>query len=144
MCRFIRLWNGSTPEVQPTIVGHRGGFASHIHSHWTWVIPLPEELKLRGSRTALVRRRYRLRATRLHRKPTDRVGIIGHWQTSNRHRGKILLQVPVRRTDPTAAVATGVDHHQQVGGIGVANSDPTSGIDAAAQLRDWSVPRHYR
>ena len=28
------------PQVQPTIVGHRGGFASHIRAHWAWVIPL--------------------------------------------------------------------------------------------------------
>jgi uncharacterized zinc-type alcohol dehydrogenase-like protein len=32
------------PQVQPTIVGHRGGFATHIRSHWAWVIPLPEPL----------------------------------------------------------------------------------------------------
>jgi uncharacterized zinc-type alcohol dehydrogenase-like protein len=32
------------PQAQPTIVGHRGGFASHIRAHWAWVIPLPETL----------------------------------------------------------------------------------------------------
>src|SRR5258705_3356467 len=32
------------PEAQLTIVGHRGGFATHIRSHWAWVIPLPEGL----------------------------------------------------------------------------------------------------
>ena len=32
------------PQVQPTIVGHRGGYASHIRAHWAWVIPLPETL----------------------------------------------------------------------------------------------------
>ena len=32
------------PRVQLTIVGHRGGFASHIRSHWAWAIPLPEKL----------------------------------------------------------------------------------------------------
>src|SRR5678815_5455273 len=32
------------PEVQPTIVGHRGGFASHVRAHWGWAIPLPEML----------------------------------------------------------------------------------------------------
>jgi len=31
-------------RVQLTIVGHRGGFASHIRSHWAWAIPLPEKL----------------------------------------------------------------------------------------------------
>src|ERR1700735_505181 len=32
------------PEVQATIVGHRGGFATHIRAHWAWTIPLPEKL----------------------------------------------------------------------------------------------------
>ena len=32
------------PQVQFTIVGHRGGFASHIRAHWAWTIPLPERL----------------------------------------------------------------------------------------------------
>src|SRR5712692_6614607 len=32
------------PQVQFTIVGHRGGFASHIRAHWAWAIPLPERL----------------------------------------------------------------------------------------------------
>src|SRR5689334_17114246 len=32
------------PRVQLTIVGHRGGFASHVRAHWAWAIPLPEAL----------------------------------------------------------------------------------------------------
>src|SRR5215218_9430504 len=32
------------PQVQLTVVGHRGGFASHVRAHWAWVIPLPEKL----------------------------------------------------------------------------------------------------
>ena len=32
------------PQVQPTIFGHRGGFATHIRSHWAWAIPIPEKL----------------------------------------------------------------------------------------------------
>ena len=34
------------PQVQPTIVGHRGGFATHIRSHWAWTVPLPESIEL--------------------------------------------------------------------------------------------------
>ena len=30
------------PQVQPTIIGHRSGFATHIHAHWARVFPLPE------------------------------------------------------------------------------------------------------
>ena len=33
-------------QVEMTIVGHRGGFASHVRSHWAWVFPLPETLNL--------------------------------------------------------------------------------------------------
>ncbi len=36
------------PEVTPTIVNHRGGFASHARSHWAWALPLPEQLNLRA------------------------------------------------------------------------------------------------
>ena len=32
------------PQVQATILGHRGGFATHIRAHWAWVSPLPEKL----------------------------------------------------------------------------------------------------
>ena len=32
------------PEARPTILGHRGGFASRVRCHWAWAIPLPEGL----------------------------------------------------------------------------------------------------
>src|SRR5688572_3905345 len=32
------------PQPQFTIVGHRGGFASHVRAHWAWVFPLPDRL----------------------------------------------------------------------------------------------------
>jgi alcohol/geraniol dehydrogenase (NADP+) len=32
-------------QAKPTIVGHRGGFASHMRSHWAWAVPIPEKLK---------------------------------------------------------------------------------------------------
>src|SRR5712664_2565977 len=32
------------PNGQATIIGHRGGFASHVRAHWAWTIPLPEKL----------------------------------------------------------------------------------------------------
>jgi uncharacterized zinc-type alcohol dehydrogenase-like protein len=31
-------------QVQYTIIGHRGGFASHVRAHWAWTIPLPDNL----------------------------------------------------------------------------------------------------
>ncbi|MBA3312460.1 MAG: NAD(P)-dependent alcohol dehydrogenase [Planctomycetota bacterium] len=32
------------PEVQATIVGHHGGFADRLRSHWAWAIPVPDRL----------------------------------------------------------------------------------------------------
>src|SRR5688500_17691530 len=32
--------------AQPTIVGHRGGFAERIRAHWVWAIPLPNGLDI--------------------------------------------------------------------------------------------------
>src|SRR5215469_14863584 len=34
------------PTATPTILGHRGGFASRVRSHWIWAIPLPEKINL--------------------------------------------------------------------------------------------------
>lgn len=33
-------------QAQPTIVGHHGGFASRLRSHWAWAIPVPDKLDL--------------------------------------------------------------------------------------------------
>lgn len=32
--------------AQPTIVGHRGGFAERVRAHWVWTIPLPDGLDI--------------------------------------------------------------------------------------------------
>src|SRR5881396_151857 len=65
------------PEVQFTIVGHRGGFASHIRSHWAWAIPLPEKLNFAEAGPLLCGGITVFSPLAMHAKPTDRVGIIG-------------------------------------------------------------------
>jgi uncharacterized zinc-type alcohol dehydrogenase-like protein len=65
------------PEVQPTIVGHRGGFASHIRSHWAWATPLPEKLNFAEAGPLLCGGVTVFAPLTLYAKPTDRVGIIG-------------------------------------------------------------------
>src|SRR5881628_2665960 len=65
------------PEVQPTIVGHRGGFATHIRAHWAWVIPLPEKLNFAEAGPLLCGGITVFAPLAMHAKPTDRVGIIG-------------------------------------------------------------------
>src|SRR5438046_7837074 len=65
------------PEVQPTIVGHRGGFATHIRSHWAWAIPLPEKLNFAEAGPLMCGGITVFAPLAMYAKPTDRVGIIG-------------------------------------------------------------------
>ena len=65
------------PHVQPTIVGHRGGFATHIRAHWAWVFPLPEELNVAEAGPLLCGGITVFAPLTMYAKPTDRVGIIG-------------------------------------------------------------------
>jgi len=65
------------PQVQPTIVGHRGGFASHIRAHWAWAIPLPEKLNLADAGPLLCGGITVFAPLMMYAKPTQRVGIIG-------------------------------------------------------------------
>jgi uncharacterized zinc-type alcohol dehydrogenase-like protein len=65
------------PQVQATIVGHHGGFASHIRSHWAWAIPLPEKLNFADGGPLLCGGITVFAPLAMYAKPTDRVGIIG-------------------------------------------------------------------
>jgi uncharacterized zinc-type alcohol dehydrogenase-like protein len=65
------------PQVQMTIVGHRGGFATHIRSHWAWVIPLPEKLNFAEAGPLLCGGITVFAPLMMHAQSTSRVGIIG-------------------------------------------------------------------
>jgi alcohol/geraniol dehydrogenase (NADP+) len=65
------------PEVQFTIVGHRGGFATHIRAHWAWTIPLPEKLNFADAGPLLCGGITVFAPLARYASPTDRVGIIG-------------------------------------------------------------------
>ena len=65
------------PQVQFTIVGHRGGFASHVRAHWAWAIPLPEKLNVADAGPLLCGGVTVFAPLVMYAKPTDRVGIIG-------------------------------------------------------------------
>lgn len=65
------------PQVQTTIVGHRGGFASHIRAHWAWVLPIPDGLDPAEAGPLLCGGVTVFAPIAMHAKPTDRVGIIG-------------------------------------------------------------------
>ena len=65
------------PEVQVTIVGHRGGFATHIRVHWAWAFPLPERLNFAEAGPLLCGGATVFAPLSMYAQPTGRVGVIG-------------------------------------------------------------------
>lgn len=80
-CMHCRLcMSGShhlCPQLQATTIGHYGGFATHVRSHWAWAIPLPEKLNFAESGPLLCGGVTVFAPLAMHAKPTYRVGIIG-------------------------------------------------------------------
>ena len=64
-------------EVQPTIIGHRGGFASHVRCHWAWAIPLPDGLNYADAGPLLCGGITVFNPLAKFAKPNSRVGIVG-------------------------------------------------------------------
>jgi uncharacterized zinc-type alcohol dehydrogenase-like protein len=64
-------------QALPTIVNHRGGFASRVRAHWAWTIPLPEGLPAAEAGPLLCGGITVFNPLVLHAKPTSRVGIVG-------------------------------------------------------------------
>ncbi|BBO34493.1 NADPH-dependent aldehyde reductase Ahr [Lacipirellula parvula] len=64
-------------QALPTIVKHRGGFASRVRSHWAWAIPLPEGLPAGEAGPLLCGGITVFNPLAMHAKPTHRVGIVG-------------------------------------------------------------------
>ena len=64
-------------NAQPTILGHRGGFASRVRCHWAWAIPLPEGLKYAEAGPLLCGGVTVFHPLVLYAKPTSHVGIVG-------------------------------------------------------------------
>ena len=65
------------PQAQATIIGHRGGFASHIRVHWAWAFRLPAKLNFADAGPMLCGGVTVFAPLVRYAKPTDRVGIIG-------------------------------------------------------------------
>ncbi|MDE2400791.1 MAG: NAD(P)-dependent alcohol dehydrogenase [Burkholderiales bacterium] len=64
--------------VQPTIVGHHGGFAERVRAHWVWVAPIPDGLDAREVGPLLCGGVTVFSPFLTHGiKPTDRVGVVG-------------------------------------------------------------------
>ncbi|MGO9201972.1 MAG: NADPH-dependent aldehyde reductase Ahr [Limisphaerales bacterium] len=64
-------------QAQPTIVGHRGGFASHVRSHWTWALPLPQQINFGEAGPLLCGGITVFNPLAMYAKPTSSVGIVG-------------------------------------------------------------------
>lgn len=64
-------------QAQPTIVGHRGGFASHMRAHWAWTIPLPETLNVAEAGPLLCGGITVFNPISMYATPTSSVGIVG-------------------------------------------------------------------
>ncbi len=64
-------------QAQPTIIGHRGGFASRVRSHWAWTVPLPESLDFAEVGPLLCGGITVFNPLAMYATPTSRVGIVG-------------------------------------------------------------------
>ena len=65
------------PEATPTIVGHRGAFASHVRAHWAWAVPIPEGLPAAEAGPLLCGGITVFNPLAMYAKPTSRVGVVG-------------------------------------------------------------------
>ncbi len=64
-------------EAVPTIVGHRGGFATRVRAHWAWTLPLPENLPAADAGPLLCGGITVFNPIAMYAHPTDRVGVVG-------------------------------------------------------------------
>lgn len=65
------------PESVATIIGHNGGFASHVRAHWAWVMPIPEKLPVADAGPLLCGGITVFNPLATYVKSTGRVGIVG-------------------------------------------------------------------
>jgi uncharacterized zinc-type alcohol dehydrogenase-like protein len=65
------------PEAQGTIIGHRGGFATHVRCHWAWAFPLPADLNAPDAGPLLCGGVTVFNPILNYANPTSRIGIIG-------------------------------------------------------------------
>jgi uncharacterized zinc-type alcohol dehydrogenase-like protein len=70
--------NNLCGEAGATIIGHHGGFAERIRSHWAWAIPLPDALDISSAGPLLCGGVTVFAPLATYGvKPTDRVGVVG-------------------------------------------------------------------
>lgn len=65
-------------DIEPTIVGRQGGFADTVRSHWSWAIPLPDNVDMSKAGPLFCAGITVFNPIILAGvKPTDKVGVIG-------------------------------------------------------------------
>ncbi len=65
-------------SIAPTIVGHHGGFAERMRSHWAWAVPIPDQLDASAAGPLLCAGATVFAPLiNFNIKPTDHVGIVG-------------------------------------------------------------------
>jgi uncharacterized zinc-type alcohol dehydrogenase-like protein len=64
-------------EALPTIVEHRGGFASRVRPHWAWALPIPEALDASEAGPLLCGGVTVFTPLAAFARPTSRVGVVG-------------------------------------------------------------------
>jgi uncharacterized zinc-type alcohol dehydrogenase-like protein len=77
-CRQCKSGNQHLcPTATPTILGHRGAFASRVRSHWAWALPLPEKINVVEAGPLLCGGITVFNPLEMYARPTSRVGIVG-------------------------------------------------------------------
>lgn len=65
-------------KIVPTILGHHGGFADRVRSHWAWAIPLPEDIEMSSTGPLLCGGVTIFTPIASYGiKPTDHIGVVG-------------------------------------------------------------------
>jgi uncharacterized zinc-type alcohol dehydrogenase-like protein len=65
-------------QAQATIIGHYGGFAERVRSHWAWAVPIPEGLSAADAGPLLCGGITVFNPLmQFDVRPTDRVGVVG-------------------------------------------------------------------
>ncbi|SEM66928.1 uncharacterized zinc-type alcohol dehydrogenase-like protein [Syntrophus gentianae] len=77
-CRLCRSGDQHLcSSVQPTIIGHHGGFAERMRAHWTWVFPLPDALDSASAGPLLCGGITVFYPLLRYAAPAQRVGVVG-------------------------------------------------------------------
>ncbi|HEX8915887.1 MAG TPA: NAD(P)-dependent alcohol dehydrogenase [Humisphaera sp.] len=64
-------------DARATIIGRRGGFASHVRAHWAWAVPLPDALASAEAGPLLCAGATVFSPLAMYAEPAGRVGVVG-------------------------------------------------------------------